>query len=203
MSKGLLATLGCLGVLVLGALIVAFSIWGMYNDIVARQQDVESNWAQVQNVYQRRADLVPNLVATVKGYAAHESQVLEAVTASRAQVGSIQVRPDMLNNPAELQKFQQAQAGLSSALSRLLLVVERYPDLKANQNFLELQSQLEGTENRIAVERRKFNESAQAYNTKIMQFPANVVARLFDFQKKAYFESAPGSEKAPVVDFSK
>jgi LemA protein len=203
MSKGLLATLGCLGVLVLGALIVAFSIWGTYNDIVARQQDVESNWAQVQNVYQRRADLVPNLVATVKGYAAHESQVLEAVTASRAQVGSIQVRPDMLNNPAELQKFQQAQAGLSSALSRLLLVVERYPDLKANQNFLELQSQLEGTENRIAVERRKFNESAQAYNTKIMQFPANVVARLFDFQKKAYFESAPGSEKAPVVDFSK
>jgi LemA protein len=203
MSKGWLATLGCLGVLVLGALIVAFSIWGMYNDIVARQQDVESNWAQVQNVYQRRADLVPNLVATVKGYAAHESQVLEAVTASRAQVGSIQVRPDMLNNPAELQKFQQAQAGLSSALSRLLLVVERYPDLKANQNFLELQSQLEGTENRIAVERRKFNESAQAYNTKIVQFPANVVARLFDFQKKAYFESAPGSEKAPVVDFSK
>jgi len=203
MSKGLLATLGCLGVLVLGALIVAFSIWGTYNDIVARQQDVESNWAQVQNVYQRRADLVPNLVATVKGYAAHESQVLEAVTASRAQVGSIQVRPDMLNSPVELQKFQQAQAGLSSALSRLLLVVERYPDLKANQNFLELQSQLEGTENRIAVERRKFNESAQAYNTKIMQFPANVVARLFDFQKKAYFESAPGSEKAPVVDFSK
>ena len=203
MSKGLLSTLGCLGLLLLGALIIAFSVWGAYNDIVARQQDVESNWAQVQNVYQRRADLVPNLVATVKGYAAHESQVLEAVTASRAQVGSIQVKPDVLNNPAELQKFQQAQAGLSSALSRLLLVVERYPDLKANQNFLELQSQLEGTENRIAVERRKFNESAQAYNTKIMQFPANIVARLFGFQKKAYFESAPGSEKAPVVDFSK
>jgi LemA protein len=170
---------------------------------VARQQDVDSNWAQVQTVYQRRADLVPNLVATVKGYAAHESQVLEAVTASRAQVGSVQVKPDILNNPAELQRFQQAQAGLSSALSRLLLVVERYPDLKANQNFLELQSQLEGTENRIAVERRKFNESAQAYNTKIMQFPANIVARLFGFEKKAYFESTPGSERAPVVDFSK
>jgi LemA protein len=203
MSKGLLGTLGCLGLLVIVALIFAFSAWGTYNDIVARQQDVESNWAQVQNVYQRRADLVPNLVATVKGYASHESQVLEAVTASRAQVGSLQVRPDMLNNPAELQKFQQAQAGLGGALSRLLLVVERYPDLKANQNFLELQSQLEGAENRITVERRRFNESAQGYNTKIMQFPANIVARIFDFQKKAYFESIPGSERAPVVDFSK
>ncbi len=203
MSKGLLATLGCLGVLVLVVLIAAFAVWGTYNDIVARQQDVESSWAQVQNVYQRRADLVPNLVATVKGYAAHESQVLEAVTASRAQVGSLQVSPNTINNPAELQKFQQAQAGLTNALSRLLLVVERYPDLKANQNFLELQSQLEGTENRIAVERRRFNESAQAYNTRIMQFPANIVARMFGFEKKAYFESTPGSEKPPVVDFSK
>ncbi|HYK88539.1 MAG TPA: LemA family protein [Acidobacteriota bacterium] len=203
MSKGLLATLGCLGVLILGALIVAVGVWGSYNNIVASEQNVESSWAQVQNVYQRRADLVPNLVATVKGYAAHESQVLEAVTASRAQVGSIQVRPDTLNNPAELQKFQQAQTGLTSALSRLLVVAERYPYLKANQNFLQLQSQLEGTENRIAVERRRFNEAAQAYNTRIMQFPARIVASLFGFQKKAYFESTPGSEKAPVVDFGK
>ncbi len=203
MTKGSVALLGCLGVLVLGALIVAFAVWGTYNSIVASEQNVESSWAQVQNVYQRRADLVPNLVATVKGYASHESGVLEAVTASRAQVGSIQVRPETLNNPAELQKFQQAQANLGSALSRLLVVVERYPDLKANQNFLELQSQLEGTENRIAVERRRFNEASQSYNTRIMQFPANVVARLFGFQKKAYFESMPGSEKAPVVDFSK
>ncbi len=203
MSKGSIVALGCLGVLVLGALILAFAVWGTYNNIVASEQNVESSWAQVQNVYQRRADLVPNLVATVKGYASHESQVLEAVTASRAQVGSIQVKPEMLNNPAELQKFQQAQANLGSALSRLLLVVERYPDLKANQNFLALQSQLEGTENRIAVERRRFNEAAQFYNTKIMQFPANIVAGFFGFQKKAYFESLPGSEKAPVVDFSK
>jgi LemA protein len=203
MSKGLMATLGCLGILVLGVLIAGFGVWGSYNGIVAQEQNVESSWAQVQNVYQRRADLVPNLVATVKGYAAHESQVLEAVTASRAQVGSIQVSPAMLNNQAEMQRFQQAQANLTGALSRLLVVVERYPDLKANQNFLELQSQLEGTENRIAVERRRFNEAAQAYNTKIMQFPAVLVARLFGFQQKAYFQSAPGSEKAPVVDFSK
>ncbi len=203
MSKTMLGTLGCLGLLALVALILGFSLWGTYNDIVARQQTVESQWAQVQNVYQRRADLIPNLVATVKGYAAHESQVLEAVTASRAQVGSLQVKSDILNNPAEFQKFQQAQAGLTSALSRLLVVVERYPDLKANQNFLELQSQLEGTENRIAVERRRFNETAQAYNTKIMQFPSNIVARLFGFQQKEYFQSTPGSEKPPVVDFGK
>ncbi len=203
MSKGVLVTVGCLGLIVVCILILGFGVWGSYNSIVSSEQNVESSWGQVQNVYQRRADLVPNLVATVKGYAAHESQVLEAVTASRAQVGSIQVRPETLNNPAELQRFQQAQAGLTSALSRLLVVAERYPDLKANQNFLALQSQLEGTENRIAVERRRFNEAAQAYNTRIMQFPANIVARFFGFQKKAYFESAPGSEKAPVVDFSK
>jgi LemA protein len=203
MTKGSLITLGCLGVLVVAVLIAAFAVWGSYNGIVAQEQNVESAWAQVQNVYQRRADLVPNLVATVKGYAAHERQVLEAVTASRAQVGSIQVRPEMLNNPAELQKYQQAQANLTGALSRLLLVVERYPDLKANQNFLALQSQLEGTENRIAVERRRFNEAAQSYNTRIMQFPAVIVARLFGFQQKAYFQGAPGSETAPVVDFSK
>ncbi len=203
MSKGMLAALGCLGILVVGALILGAGVWSSYNNIVSSQQNVESSWGQVQNVYQRRADLVPNLVATVKGYAAHESQVLEAVTASRAQVGSIQVRPETLNNPVEMQKFQQAQAGLTNALSRLLLVVERYPDLKANQNFLALQSQLEGTENRIAVERRRFNEAAQEYNTRIARFPANIVARFFGFQKKAYFEATPGSEKAPVVDFSK
>jgi LemA protein len=139
----------------------------------------------------------------VKGYASHEREVLETVTASRAQVGSMQLSPNVLNNPAEFQKFQQAQAGLSGALSRLLVVAERYPDLKANQNFLELQSQLEGSENRIAVERRRFNESAQSYNTRIRQFPANLVARNLGFQPKQYFTSAPGSERAPTVDFSK
>ena len=190
-------------ILVIGVVILAFSALGTYNTMVTLQQSVDSAWAQVENVYQRRMDLVPNLVATVKGYAAHEKEVFESVTASRSQVGSIKITPEMLNNPAELQKFQQAQAGLSGALSRLLAVAENYPDLKANQNFLELQSQLEGTENRIAVERKRFNEVAQAYNTKILQFPTNIFARMFNFQKKAYFQSAPGSEKAPEVDFSK
>jgi len=203
MKKGLAIGLGCLVILVIGVVILAFSAWGTYNTMVTLQQSVDSAWAQVENVYQRRMDLVPNLVATVKGYAAHEKEVFESVTASRSQVGSIKITPEMLNNPAELQKFQQAQAGLSGALSRLLAVAENYPDLKANQNFLELQSQLEGTENRIAVERKRFNEVAQAYNTKILQFPTNIFARMFNFQKKAYFQSAPGSEKAPEVDFSK
>jgi LemA protein len=200
MKKGLL---GCLGALVIGALILLFMVRGTYNDIVAQEQDVISKWAQVENVYQRRADLVPNLVATVKGYAAHEREVLETVTASRSQVGSIQVGRDILENPAEFQKFQQAQAGLQGALSRLLAVVERYPDLKANQNFLELQSQLEGTENRITVERKLFNESAQSYNTRIKQFPAVIIASLFGFREKQYFQAIPGSERPPTVDFSK
>ena len=203
MKKGLFVGLGCLALIVIAVVVVGISAWGTYNGMVTLQQAVDSAWAQVENVYQRRADLIPNLVATVKGYAAHEKGVLESVTASRSQVGSIKVTPEMLNNPAEFQKFQQAQAGLTSALSRLLAVAENYPDLKANQNFLELQSQLEGTENRIAVERRRFNEVAQQYNTKILQFPANIFARLFNFQKKAYFQSAPGSDKAPAVDFTK
>ena len=201
MSK--LAWLGCLGAVVLGGLIAFFGVQSTYNSIIALEQDVTAKWAQVENVYQRRADLVPNLVATVKGYAAHEREVLEAVTESRSRVGSVRLTPDMLNNPAELTRFQQAQDSLSGALSRLLLVVERYPDLKANQNFLELQSQLEGTENRIAVERKRFNESAQAYNTRIKQFPANLIAGFFQFKEKAYVQAIAGSEKAPVVDFTK
>jgi len=203
MSKGWVIGLGVLGAIVIVVIILGISVQGTYNSIVAQQQNVEAQWGQVENVYQRRADLIPNLVATVKGYASHEANVLEAVTASRAQVGSIRVTPDILNNPAEFQKFQQAQAGLTGALSRLMVVVEKYPDLKANQNFLELQSQLEGTENRIAVERRRFNEAAQAYNTRVMQFPANIVARFFGFQAKPYFQAAAGSEKAPTVDFTK
>ncbi len=203
MSKGWLIGLGCLGLLIVAALIILVPVWNSYNNIVTLEQDVNAKWAQVENVYQRRADLVPNLVNTVKGYAAHEREVLETVTASRAQVGSVQVTKDILNNPAEFQKYQQAQSSLSNALSRLLLVVERYPDLKANQNFLELQSQLEGTENRIAVERKRFNESAQMYNTRIKQFPALIVARFFGFQEKQYFQATAGSEKPPVVDFTK
>jgi LemA protein len=203
MSKGLMTGLGCLAVIVIVAVIIGGTALGTYNGLVKEQQSVESSWAQVENDYQRRTDLIPNLVATVKGYASHERETLEAVTASRAQVGSVRVTPDILNNPAEFQKYQQAQAGLSSALSRLMVVVERYPDLKANQNFLDLQNQLEGTENRITVARKRFNEAAQSYNTKVMQFPGNIFARMFGFQKKAYFQSVPGSEKAPVVDFSK
>jgi LemA protein len=203
MGKGLMAGLGCLAIVVIVVLILGFSAWGTYNGLVTEQQNVESKWSQVENVYQRRADLIPNLVATVKGYAAHESETLQAVTASRSQVGSIKMTPEMLNDPAAMQKFEQAQAGLTSALSRLMVVVERYPDLKANENFLGLQGQLEGTENRITVERMRFNEAAQTYNTKVLQFPGSMFARMFGFQKKAYFQAAAGSDKAPAVDFSK
>ncbi|MGD0307878.1 MAG: LemA family protein [Acidobacteriota bacterium] len=199
MKKGLLIGLGVLVVLVL---FPALTVQSTYNDIVAKEQAVNQQWSQVENVYQRRADLIPNLVATVKGYAAHESEVLETVTAARASVGSIRAQ-DILNNPAQFQKFQQTEAGISGALSRLLVVSENYPNLKANENFLALQSQLEGTENRITVERMRFNETAQGYNTRIKQFPAVIVARFFGFSEKQYFQSAPGSEKAPVVNFGK
>jgi len=195
--------LGCLGIVVIAALIAVFTVSGTYNDIVAREQAVNAQWAKVESSYQRRADLVPNLVNTVKGYAAHEKETLEAVTASRAQVGSVQASPDILNKPAEFEKFQQAQASFSNALSRLLVVVERYPDLKANQNFMDLQSQLEGTENRINVERNRFNDAAQSYNVRIKQFPAVIFARMFGFQEKQYFRAATGSDRAPTVDFSK
>jgi LemA protein len=200
MKKSLLIIVGILVVLIV---IPLFAVMGTYNDIIAKEQAVNQQWAQVENQYQRRADLIPNLVATVKGYASHESEVFERVTASRAQVGSLRISQEMLSNPAEFQQFQQAQGALTSALSRLLVVAENYPDLKANQNFLDLQSQLEGTENRIGVARMRFNESAQTYNTRIKQFPANLVAGFFGFTEKQYFESAPGSEKAPVVDFGK
>jgi LemA protein len=203
MKRGTQIGLGCLGLAFVGFVIAGLSVGKIYNDAIALDQDVNSKWAQVQNVYQRRADLVPSLVATVKGYAAHESEVLQEVTASRAKAGSIQVSEAILNNPAEFQKFQQAQASLSGALSRLLVVAERYPDLKANQNFLDLQHQLEGTENRIAVERKRFNESAQMYNTRIRQFPANIVAGYFGFKEKQYFQATEGSERPPVVDFEK
>lgn len=203
MKKGLMVGLGCLAIIILGVVILGFSAWGTYNNMVTLKVSVDTALAQVENVYQRRADLIPNLVATVQGYASHEKEVFESVAASRSQVGSIKVTPEMLNNPAEFQKFQQAQAGLTGALSRLLAVAENYPQLKANQNFLDLQSQLEGTENRIAQERRRFNEAAQQYNTKILQFPTNIFAKMFGFTEKEFFKSAPGSEKAPVVDFTK
>jgi LemA protein len=203
MKKGLIVGLGCLAIIIIAVCIVGFTAWGTYNGLTSGRENVKSQWGEVQNQYQRRSDLIPNLVNTVRGYASHEKEVLEAVTASRSQAGSIQVTKDIVNNPAELQKYQQAQAGLTSALSRLLVVMERYPNLKADASFLALQSQLEGTENRISVARKRFNDAAQPYNTKIQQFPAVIFARMFGFQEIPYFQAAPGSEKAPVVDFSK
>lgn len=173
---------------------------GRYNSMVSLEEGVDAAWSQVENVYQRRADLIPNLVATVKGYAEHEQETFLAVTEARSKVGSVNLE-GVTNNPEAMQQFQQAQGQLSSALSRLMVVVERYPDLKANQNFLDLQTQLEGTENRIAVERNRFNKTAQAYNTLIRRFPGSMYAGIFGFEKKAYFEAVAGAEKAPEVAF--
>ena len=190
-----------LGVVVLVVLALGAWLVGINNDLVAREQLVNEKWAQVQNVYQRRADLVPNLVETVKGFAAQERTVLEEVTRARASVAGIKVTPEVLNDPGALRKFQEAQSELGGALSRLLVTVERYPDLKSNQNFLTLQSQLEGTENRIAVERMRFNEAVRDYNTAIKRFPGSLVASFRGFRDKAFFEAAPGSEVAPKVKF--
>ncbi len=189
-----------LGVVALIIIIIYTSIKGKYNTMVEYGENVTSAWSQVENVYQRRSDLIPNLVNTVKGYADFEKETLTEVVNARAKATGVNVNADNLN-PEMINQFQQAQAGLSSALSKLLLVVERYPDLKANQNFLELQSQLEGTENRIAVERRKFNESAKMYNTYIKKFPNNIYAGMFNFEQKAYFEAEKGAEKVPEVKF--
>ena len=171
-----------------------------YNEMVAKDESVEAAWANVQNAYQRRADLVPNLVNTVKGAANFEKETLTQVIEARAKATSVNISPDNLT-PENIQRFQQAQGELSGALSRLLVSVERYPELQANQNFLELQAQLEGTENRIAVERRKFNETVQDYNSYIRSFPRNFIAGWFDFEKKGYFEAEAGAQKAPSVQF--
>lgn len=189
-----------IGGIVLLIVIFFSNIIGSYNSIVTKEEGVTAQWAQVENVYQRRADLIPNLVETVKGYASHERETLEGVIEARAKATSTSINVGNLN-AAAIQKFQAAQDGLSSALSKLMVVVERYPDLKANQNFLELQAQLEGTENRISVERKKFNESAQIYNTYIKKFPKNLIAGMFDFEKKDYFEAVKGAEIAPEVKF--
>jgi len=173
---------------------------GIYNKLVTADQTVQQQWGQVENVYQRRTDLIPNLVATVKGVANFEQKTLTAVIEARAKATSVQINPKNLDE-ASLQKFQEAQNGVSSALGRLMVVVENYPQLKATQNFLELQAQLEGTENRITVERMKFNETAQAYNTYVKRFPSNIFAGLFGFKEKAYFKAQEGSEKAPQVQF--
>ncbi len=171
-----------------------------YNTIVEMDEAVTSQWSQVENVYQRRADLIPNLVATVKGYAEHEQETFTRVVEARSQASSVKVDPSNLT-PESLQQFQQAQEGVSTALGRLLVVVERYPDLKANLNFLDLQAQLEGTENRITVERMKFNETTQQYNAYIRRFPALITAKIFSFNTRAYFEAQAGAQTAPQVQF--
>ena len=175
-------------------------IKGTYNGMVTKSETVDQQWANVENSYQRRADLIPNLVNTVKGYADFERETLEAVINARAKATSVQVDPQNLT-PETMQQFQDAQAGLSGALGRLMVVVERYPDLKANLSFLDLQAQLEGTENRISTERRKFNETANAYNTFIRLFPKNIFASIFGFDKKPYFEAVAGADQAPKVEF--
>ena len=193
---------GLIVVVVIVLLVFACIQWGVgiSNKMVEMDEGVKSQWSQVENVYQRRADLIPNLVNTVKGYAAHESQTLTAVVEARAKATSVNVDPSKLT-PESLQQFQQAQGGLSSALARLMVVVESYPNLKANENFLNLQAQLEGTENRITVERQKFNTVAQTYNTYTRKFPQSLIASMRGFEKKAYFEAEKGSEKAPAVQF--
>lgn len=183
-------------------LVIVLFVWvkGVYNNMVTQDEQVKTAWSQVENQYQRRLDLIPNLVNTVKGYAAHEQSTLEGVVEARAKASQTNINPDNLT-PEALQQFQNTQSELSSALSRLMVVVERYPELKANQNFLELQAQLEGTENRIAVERQRFNETAQGYNTYIRRFPNTIFAGMFGFFPKAYFAAESGAEKAPKVEF--
>ncbi|MBK5256835.1 MAG: LemA family protein, partial [Vicinamibacteria bacterium] len=190
--------IGCLVALLLAVGVVGLALMGSYNSLVGLSQAVDAQWAQVENAYQRRADLIPNLVATVSGSANFEKSTLEAVTQARASVGQVRVNP---SDPASMAQFEQAQGGLSSALSRLLVVSEQYPDLKSSANFRDLQAQLEGTENRISVERGRFNEKAQTYNTAILRMPARLFAGFFGMTQKPYFQAVTGSEKPPPVKF--
>ena len=191
-----------LGWIIPVGIIVILGMWaiGGYNGMVKMDEQVQNKWANVETQYQRRADLIPNLVSTVKGYAKHEQQTLEDVVKARSEATQLKVDAENLT-PEKLAAFQKAQSGVSSALGRLLAVAENYPDLKANQNFLELQSQLEGTENRITVARKDFNDAAKSYNQSIRQFTKNILAGMFGFEKKSYFEAEAGSEKAPKVEF--
>lgn len=198
MKKGTIILL----IIVVLLFVAFFSFKGYYNSFITLEEQVNQTWAQVENVYQRRADLIPNLVEVVKGYAKHEQETLQGVVDARSKMGGqVNVGADVLNNPQAFAQFQQMQGALSSALQRLMVVVERYPDLKADKRFGELQAQLEGTENRISVERRRFNESVQNYNTNIRRFPANMIAGMFGFKQKVYFKADTGAEKAPEVKF--
>ena len=200
-NKGLMIGCGVLGAI--GVIVVIIVIWGVgiYNNLITLEEAVMQSWSKVENQYQRRADLIPNLVNTVQGVADFEQETFTAVTEARSRVGQINVTPELLENPRAFQMFQQAQDNLGSALSRLLVAVENYPQLKANENFLQLQQQLEGTENRISVERMKFNQQVQGYNTTIRRFPANFVAGIANFNQKEYFQAREGSDEAPVVEF--
>jgi len=193
---------GLITIIIVVVVVLAIYAWikGSYNGMVQRQEGVEAQWAQVENVYQRRADLIPNLVLTVKGYASHEANTLKEVIEARAKATSVTIDPSNIS-PEQLAQFQEVQDNLSGALSRLLVNMERYPELKANENFMALQSQLEGTENRITVERQKFNESARNYNQYIRMFPRNIIAGMFDFEKVGYFKAQAGADTAPKVEF--
>jgi LemA protein len=201
MKKSTIVILSVIGGLLLLAFLLVGWVTGMYNSLVKLDEGVNQAWAQVQNQYQRRADLIPNLVEVVKGYAAHEKEVFENVAEARSSVGKMQITPEILNNPQLFQKFQEAQSNLGSWLSRLMAVAENYPQLKANENFMQLQTQLEGTENRIAVERMKFNQVVQEYNVKVRTFPASIFAGMFGFGQKQYFQAEAGTDKAPKVKF--
>jgi len=190
------------GIIILFGLITLIYGVKSYNKMVKMDEGVKSAWSQVENVYQRRLDLIPNLVETVKGYATHERETFQAVTEARAKAGGVlNISGQTLNNPEQFQQFQQAQNNLSSALQRLMVVVEKYPELKANQNFLSLQDQLEGTENRITVERQRFNQAALEYNTYIKQFPRVIIANISGFREKPYFKAQQGADQAPKVHF--
>ena len=188
--------------IIIVAIVAIIAFWAIsgYNSLVSMDENVSNQWSNVETQYQRRADLIPNLVNTVKGYASHERETLESVMQARSQATQIKVNADDLT-PQKLAEYQQAQGAVTSALGKLLAVSERYPDLKANQNFLELQAQLEGTENRINVARTNFNNTAKEFNTAIRRFPKNILASLFGFEKRAYFEAAEGAEQAPKVEF--
>ena len=191
-----------LGVVIVVIILIYSFFKGSYNNFVTMDETVKQKWSQVENVYQRRADLIPNLVEVVKGYASHERETLEAVINARSKVGGqVNVGSDVLNNPEAFAKFQQAQGALTSALQRLMVVVERYPELKADGRFADLQTQLEGTENRISVERGRFNEAVQIYNTAVRKFPDMILANMFGFREKVYFKADAGAEKAPQVKF--
>lgn len=191
-----------LGWLIAGAVVLIILFWGVsgYNGLVGQDEAVDNKWANVETQYQRRSDLIPNLVSTVKGYAKHESETLEAVMAARSQATQVKIDPSNCT-PQQLAQYQKAQGYVTTALGKLLAITENYPDLKANQNFLELQSQLEGTENRINVARKDFNDAAKEYNVAIRRFPKSILAGMFGFEKKNYFEAEAGAEKAPKVEF--